>query len=148
MNLLDNPRRIPEIYGTLIAIGLILFFLIMQFAGLVHIIELRLLNLFILMAGVYMALKKFRTSHENKLNYFRALITGVATSTIGASTFAVFLFIYLKLNNSMMQSLIDHEPMGPYLNAYIVAAIVTLEGVFSGIFVTFVLINYINTDEV
>ena len=48
----------------------------------------------------------------------------------------------------MMQSIIDNEPMGRYLNAYISAFIVLLEGVFSGLLVTFVLINYLHTDEV
>jgi len=47
-----------------------------------------------------------------------------------------------------MQEIINNEPMGRYLNAYMASFIVALEGVFSGLFVTFVLINYINTDEV
>jgi hypothetical protein len=48
----------------------------------------------------------------------------------------------------MMQAIIDGEPMGRYLNAYIAAFIVALEGVFSGLLVTFVLINWVGTDEV
>lgn len=47
-----------------------------------------------------------------------------------------------------MQWIIDNEPMGRYLNAYIVAFIVALEGVFSSLLVTFVLINYIETEGV
>jgi len=47
-----------------------------------------------------------------------------------------------------MASIIENEPMGRYLNAYMASFIVALEGVFSGLLVTFVLINYIDTDEV
>jgi hypothetical protein len=82
------------------------------------------------------------------LNYFRALITGVATAAVGSLTFALFLFIYMKLDSNMMESIREGEPMGRYLNAYMAAFIVALEGVFSGLLVTFVLINYVDTDEV
>lgn len=148
MNFFSNPDRIPESYGLRIAAGLIGFFLIMKLVGLSHHVELRLLNLFILSAGVYMALKKFKQSHSDKLNYFRGLITGVATSAIGSLVFALFLFGYMKLDSEMMQFIIENEPMGRYMNPYIASFIVALEGVFSGLLVTFVLINYVSTDEV
>ena len=145
---LNNPNRIPENYGLRIASSLILFFLIMKVVGLGHHAELRLLNLIILTVGIYFALKKFKLTHSDHLNYFRGLIMGVATSGIASLIFGAFLFIYMKLDASMMQSIIDNEPMGRYLNPYMVAFIVVLEGSFSGLFVTFVLLNWVTTDEV
>jgi hypothetical protein len=38
--------------------------------------------------------------------------------------------------------------MGRYLNPYMASFIVALEGLFSGLLVTFILINYVSTDEV
>jgi hypothetical protein len=38
--------------------------------------------------------------------------------------------------------------MGRYLNPYIASFIVALEGLFSGLLVTFTLINFVTTDEV
>ncbi|MEQ8362784.1 MAG: DUF4199 domain-containing protein [Cyclobacteriaceae bacterium] len=148
MSFLSNPNRIPESYGLRIAAGLIGFFLIMKLVGLSHVVELRLLNLFILSGGVYMALKRFKHTHDDRLNYFRGLVTGVATAAVGSLVFALFLFLYMKLDTSMMQFIIENEPMGRYMNPYIAAFIVALEGVFSGLLVTFVLINYVSTDEV
>jgi hypothetical protein len=148
MSLFTDPKRIPENYGIKIAGGLILYFLLMKLLGLSHHVELRLLNLFIQVAGVYYALKRFKATHGAHINYFRALITGVATAAIGSILFALFLFAYMKIDVAMMQSIIDNEPMGRYLNAYMAAFIVALEGVFSGMLVTFVLINYVATDEV
>jgi hypothetical protein len=148
MNVFTNPNQLHVNYGLKVAGGLIAYFLIMKFAGLLNVVELRLLNLFILVAGIYMALKKFQHSHGEHINYFRALITGVATGAIASLVFAAFLFLYVQfLDQSFMQYIIDHEPMGRFLNPYIVSFIVALEGVFSGLLVTFVLINYINTDE-
>lgn len=148
MNLFKDPNRIPENYGLRIAAGLIVYFMIMKVVGLSHHVELRLLNLVILSAGVYMALKKFKLTHTDHLNYFRGLIMGVATAGIGSLIFGVFLFIYMQLDASMMQSIIDNEPMGRYLNPYMSAFIVVLEGFFSGLLVTFVLLNWVTTDEV
>lgn len=148
MSFFSNPDRIPESYGLRIAAGLTGFFLIMKLIGLSHHVELRLLNLFILSGGVYMALKKFKQVHDERLNYFRGLITGVATAAIGSVVFAFFLFIYMQLDSDMMQFIIENEPMGRYMNPYIASFIVALEGVFSGLLVTFVLMNYVNSDEV
>lgn len=148
MRFFNDPNRIPQSYGLRIAIGLIAYFLVMHLLGYSHRVELRLLNLLILVAGVYLALKKFRESHEAHLNYFRALVTGVATAAIGSSIFAAFLFVYMSLDTDLMNSIVQNEPMGRYLNPYIASFIVALEGVFSGLLVTFVLINFVQTDEV
>jgi uncharacterized membrane protein len=148
MSVFTNPNRIPENYGLRIAGGLIVFFLFMKVIGYSNHVELRLLNLVILVAGIYYALKKFKQTHRDHLNYFRALVTGVATGAVGSLVFAAFLFIYMKLDASFMQDIIENSEMGRYLNAYIAAFIVAFEGFFSGFLVTFILINYISTDEV
>jgi hypothetical protein len=148
MNLFNDPNRIPENYGLRIAAGLIVYFVIMKIVGLSHHVELRLMNLVILTAGIYLALKKFKLTHTDHLNYFRGLIMGVATGGVASLVFGVFLFIYMKLDADMMQSIMENEPMGRYLNPYMASFIVVLEGFFSGLLVTFVLLNWVATDEV
>jgi Protein of unknown function (DUF4199) len=148
MNFFSDPNRIPESYGLRIAGALIVYFLAMKFIGLGHHVELRLVNLVILTVGIYYALKRFKQSHTDHLNYFRGLIMGVAAGGIGSLVFGIFLFVYMKTDSSMMQSIIDNEPMGRYLNAYMASFIVVLEGFFSGLLVTFVLLNWVTTDEV
>ncbi|MEO7990723.1 MAG: DUF4199 domain-containing protein [Chryseolinea sp.] len=148
MSVFTNPNRIPENYGLRIAGGLIVFFLIMKVAGLSNHVELRMLNLIILAAGIYYALKKFKQTHHDHLNYFRALVTGVATGAVASLVFSGFLFAYMKLDHAMMQDIIENSEMGRYLNAYIAAFVVAFEGFFSGFLVTFVLINYLETDNV
>jgi hypothetical protein len=147
LNLWNRPDRIPEIYGTLITFALIAYFFIMYTLGLVHVIELRLLNLFIMLGGIYAALRQYKKTHASHLNYFRGLTIGVATAAIASSTFAVFLLFYLKIDNNLMQSIIEREPMGRFLNEYIAAAAVTIEGIFSGFTMTYLLLNYVETDK-
>jgi hypothetical protein len=148
MRFFNDPHRIPQSYGVRIAVGLIAYFLVMYFMGLAHQVELRLLNLLILVTGVYLALRKFRETNENRLNYFRALVTGVSTAAIGAFIFAIFLFTFMTLNETLMESIRANEPMGRFMNPYIASCVVALEGLFSGLLVTFILINFVTTDEV
>ena len=142
----QNSRRIPEIYGTFIAGGLVLYFLIAYIFGFLHIIELRLLNLFIMAAGIYFSLKQYKRTHHGELDYFRALVVGVASAFIGTSTFVLLLFLYLKIDTNLMQAIIEKEPMGMYLNTYIATFAVWVEGIFSGFIMTFILINFL-TDQ-
>lgn len=148
MSLFTDPKRIPENYGLKIAAGLIIYFMIMKFAGLLYTVELRMGNFVFLTAGIFYALKKFKATHDDHMNYFRALVTGVATAAIGSIIFAAYFWVYVSfIDTAFMQHIIDNEPMGRFLNPYISAFIVALEGVFSGLLVTFILINYITTDE-
>jgi ABC-type Fe3+-siderophore transport system permease subunit len=148
MSFFNNPNRIPESYGLKIAGGLIAFFLVMKVVGLAHHYELRFLNVFIQVGGIFFALKKFKQTHEEHMNYFRALITGVATGAVASAVFAVFLFVYMSVDTVFMQGIIENEPMGRYLNPYITAFMVALEGLFSGLLFTFIIINYVDTDDV
>lgn len=148
MSFFNDPDRIPQSYGVRIALGLILYFVVMYLAGLSHHVELRLFNLVILVAGVYFALRKFREAHGDRITYFRALVTGVSTAAIGGFIFAGFLFVYMTVDESLLASIRENEPMGRYMNAYIASFIVALEGLFSGLLVTFILINFLATDSV
>jgi hypothetical protein len=147
MKITEYPNRIPEIYGTFIAAGLTLYFLVSYWAGVVHVIELRLLNLIILTAGVYLSLKQYQRTHRGDISYFRAFAIGVATSTIGTSTFVLFLFVLFHIDKSLYESVVMNEPMGRFLNVWVSTFAVWFEGIFSGIFATFVLINTIDTSE-
>jgi hypothetical protein len=148
MNIFSNPNHIAENYGLRIAVGLIAYFFLMRIIGLGHNAELRLLNLAILTVGIWAALRKFKETHTDSLNYFRGLIMGVATGAVASLVFGLFLFLYMQLDQSFMDSVRAHEPMGRYLNPYMAAFIVALEGFFSGLLMTFILLNWITTDVV
>lgn len=136
--------RIPEIYGTLIFIGLITYFFLMYLFDLVHVIELRLVNLVFLLAGVYFAMKQYQRTHRGRMDYFHAFTTGMATAAIGTLTFAAFLLVYLHLDQNLMQQIAEGQPLGFYLDPYIASFMVSLEGIFSGLFVTFLLSNFMS----
>ena len=141
----NMASRIPEIYGILIALALIVYFFLMYLVGLIHVLELRMFNLIILLTGIYLALKQYQRTHRGHMDYFHAFTTGMATTAIGCLTFSVFLLIYLSVDKNLMQIIAEKQPLGFYLNAYIATFMVALEGMFSGLFVTFLLCNFLAT---
>lgn len=146
MNIWNRGTRIPEIYGALVALALIVYFFIMYAVGLIHVIELRFFNLFILLAGIYFAQKQFKRTHNGRLDYFKSMTTGVTTGAIAAATFSLFLFVYLKVDKNLMNSLAVNEPLGYHLNPYICSFVVFLEGLMSGFAMSYLLTNFFATD--
>ena len=143
----EHTWEVASIWGTLIFLGLTFYFLLMYAVGLIHVIELRFLNIFIMLAGIYYAMMQYRRVHGGHISYFRALTLGAATGFIGTTTFGIFLFFFLKLEGSLMASIQASEQIGRYLNPYIASAVVMCEGVFSGFGLSYLLVNYISTDD-
>ncbi|HMP99293.1 MAG TPA: hypothetical protein PKC24_05880 [Cyclobacteriaceae bacterium] len=147
MSIFSNPNRIPEKYGIFLAIGLTIYFILMKLVGLVHITELRILNVFILIWALWGCLKGIQQSAEGT-NYFKNLISGVLTATVGVGLFALFLFFYMSfIDTGLMDSIRENEAMGRFLNPYMISFIILLEGVFSGLLFTFILNNYLEHQE-
>ena len=145
-----QTKRIDLYYGLLTAGGLVLYFLIMKFTGLVHVVELRVLNLFIMATGIYAVMRRFRLTDLNQqFNYMRAFFLGVSTAIFASILFALFFFIYVTfIDRELMTSIIEREPMGRFLNPYVASFVIAVEGVLSGILVTFMIINVKNADEI
>lgn len=147
MRLSQYPNRIPEIYGTFIAAGLMIYFLIAYFAGFVHVTELRLSNFLILSGGIYAALRQFYRTHHQEIKYFQGFVIGISSAIIGVSIFVLFLFIILKLDDHLFVSVVKNGPMGIHLNVFMATFAIWFEGIFSGVMATFILMNFLNTDR-
>ncbi len=133
-------------YGLITAAGLIILFFVMKVLGWVHTIELRALNVFVLAGGVIMALKAFKGVKPDTFTYLKGLGLGVLTGIWASIVFALFVFVYTNfIDPAFMQSIIENEPFGQYLNAYIAAVAVAVEGIASGMIVAFITMNYMDT---
>lgn len=143
----SRTSQVSQIWGTIIFLGLTVYFLLMYAVGLIHVIELRFVNLFIMVAGIYFSIVQYRRTHDGDISYFRALALGTATGFIGTTTFGIFLFFFLKFEGNLMESIRQNEPIGPYLNPYIASCVVMIEGVFSGLGLSYLLTNFISTEK-
>lgn len=148
MNTRVTIERTAEKYGLLTAIGIIVLFFIMKFAGIVHVIELRALNFFVLAVGVVLALRLFRKTNPDSFTYLKGLGLGMLTAIIASVLFGLFVFVYTNfLDPAFMQSIVENEPFGQYLNPYIAGVAVTVEGIASGLILSFIVMNYMDTVE-
>ena len=128
-------------YGVFTALALVAFFFIMKALGLVDIYELRALNVVFLFSGVYLGVRNYRSNPD--ATYLGGLGTGLLTAVIALAIFSTFVAIYLAgINPEFMTSLKEYEFFGQYLNPYIAAAVIFIEGSISGLLVSFILMQY------
>lgn len=142
----DNIEHTSLRYGLYTMGGLILYFLSMRLIGLHQIVELRAFNLIIMVFGVVYAINNFRKNHSGPFTYFKGIGLGTLTVSISVLGFALFLFIYLSfIDTAFLTYIKTNEPFGEYLNPFVIAAVIILEGCISGYFVAFTTMQYLKT---
>ncbi|WMN12761.1 DUF4199 family protein [Marivirga salinae] len=122
--------------GIMVFVGLVVYFLIMNAIGLVHNLELRALNIFIMGAGVFYSIKSIHKKNK-AFDYFKGIGTGMFTAVSSSLAFAIFIFIYLLSNPEFLQEIKNVEPFGNYLNAFLISFIIIMEGAGSGFFLSY-----------
>ena len=135
--------RIAVKYGLMILVGLIAYFLIMKLLGLIYIVELRVLNMFILTYGIWLALTEYLKQTGDESVYLRTLALGVFTSLTAVMPFALFILFYMQFDATFMQHIVENEMFGRYLNPFIVSFLIFFEGMISGFFIAFTLMQYL-----
>ena len=139
-------------WGFITFILLSLYFLLMKLLGLVHIIELRFLNAFIMFYGVYKAIKTIKASGA-KFRYFKGIGVGSLTAIIASGLFTLAGFLYiLFIDTGFARVLETNEPLGLYLNKYIAVMQIFIEGSVSGFIFSFIIMQWLKeprtaTDE-
>ena len=118
----------------------------MKFVGLFEIHELRGLNFFILIIGVWRALTYYRK--RKVLEFFEGIGLGSLTAFIGVIPFALFIFFYLQTDTQFMANIVANEAYGEYLNPYILAFLITFEGGISGVLVSFGMMQYLKKGHI
>lgn len=134
-------RSIGTKYGIITAIAMMVYFFIMRALNLIQITEFRYINYVILVIGIYLAfVKEKKKLHEKEIDYLPGLGLGAWVGTAAAVFFALFVFIYCKIDQGFVQSISDKIPIwNPELvNSYVVAMLVFSEIFALGIIISFV----------
>lgn len=120
-------------YGSILSLGLIALFFIMQLSGLTNMLAFRLLDVILIYAVVGFSLRHYQHTTMDGHSYLKNLGLGAATSFFGMLFFALFMVLYLSvLNPGYMEYLRENAPMGPHLNPYIIAVLLLVTGVAAG----------------
>jgi hypothetical protein len=143
---METPKNLQQTaikYGLITTAGLIGYFLLMKLVGLHQIAELRMLNLIILIAGVWLAIRSYKRKTDDEMDYLQGFGIGMLTSAVSVIIFSVFIFIYLNfLDPAFMETLKQNEAFGQYLNPYMAAVAIFFEGMGSALILSFIIMQY------
>lgn len=143
-----NFRKIGVSAGIMTAGGLMMFFILMKYLHLAQMLELRALNFLILLTGIIIALNKFKKQNDNHIKYFEGFGLGMLTALVSTIIFAVFIGVYLSFDSEFMGYIVTHGVMGNYLNPSACALVILIEGVISGLLISFGAMQYYRKFEI
>ncbi len=121
---------------------LIVYFAIMNMLGLHRILALRAFNILILGYGIIRGMRRYARHTGPKFAYFTGIRIGALISLVAVVPFAILTGIYLSYDTAFMNYLVDSLSMGSYLTPISVATGVAIEGLASGLIITFVVMPY------
>lgn len=137
-----KKSRIPLMYGLFIAVALIAYFLLLAAFGLHKNPVYSILNIFITAGGIFMAVKKFRSSSEGKFKYQKGFFAALSTGFISTVIFTIFFAIYAsEINPNFPQELITMWETGYLVNIGILIFTVALMGFASSFVIAFVIMQ-------
>lgn len=133
----------PIKYGLLTAAALTVYFLLMKLAGLEGNFALRFVNFFIIIGGCYLLLRNMYSGANGDDSYFTGLIAGVVLSVTAVITFTAFLAVYvLAIDPAFMKILENSQIWGSHLELEQAAFAIIIEGIASGVVISFALMQY------
>lgn len=133
--------------GILVCTCLILYFCVMTWGSLSEILLLRFLNFFILLGGILFAFKLYSRAIHERIDYFTGLKIGIRITLIAVIPFALFIALFLSYDSHLMQVIQHSIGIGEYLNPVTAAGAVCMEGISSGLIITFAAMQYFKSNE-
>lgn len=145
---METIERVPLRYGLATAGVIIAYFLIVHFAGLGLIFELRIVDLVILAVGVYFSTVRYAREVGPHVTYFRIFLTGILTGFVASFAFAVFLFFYLMFADTALMALyVETETQGAALSPYTISILAMVLGTATGLLSAFISVNFVKTES-
>lgn len=142
---MNHTESIALRYGLLTFVGLMAFFLLMRMFNLAQIQELRVLNMIILTAGIWLAVSKLKKVQGDNMEYLNGVACAMFTALIGVGCFAVFVCIYLLIDTALLRMLQERSIVGKYINPFSGAAVIFMEGIFSAAIISLGVMQYLKT---
>lgn len=129
---MNATLKISLKYGTIVAITLIAYFLILKLFGLHENPWLRLTNGLIMCLGIYYAIKFLKLGSDNNFNYINGAKTGLMTGFIGTVLFTIFMAFYMyHIDVAFTQKLLGDWFSNYEVSTNILLFIVFIEGLAS-----------------
>ena len=135
--------------GLLTFLSLMIYFLIMRSIGLHELFALRDINFIFLTGGIFFGLYLYGKESKSKIDYLTGIKIGTYITLIAIIPFSILIYSYLATDIVFMNLLTTHIKASEFLsipdqfiNPLSAAGIIFLEGLFSGILLTFIAMHY------
>lgn len=141
--------RLGIVSGLITAALLIGYFVLINELGLLYRLELRVVNIIVLLAGITLTVRYFRRKAGDGSYYFEGLSLCFYTGLLAVGIFAAFVYGYFLMNQAQLESLRAHLPMmGHYLTPLSAALSVVAEGMVAALTIAFVLMQFYKNDHI
>lgn len=135
--------KLPIKYGALTALGLIVYFVLMKLLGLETNFLLRIFNFVFIVAGIYAMYRAMYNAPNDGPSYFAGLGSGIVLTVTAVIVFLVFLGAYVTyFDPDFMQILEDSQIWGADLELVEITFAIFVEGLASGLIISFGLMQY------
>lgn len=129
--------------GLAVFLTLVGYFVLMRALGLHEIVSLRTLNAVFLIAGIVYALYTYsKNEKDNKIDYFEGLKMGVHITLVAVVPFVLVIYLYLANDDSFLHMVKSKVGLGEFLTAPVIAGALFIEGLSSGLIITFMTMQY------
>lgn len=129
--------------GLITSISLMVFFLTMKLFNLHEILLFRYFNFIFLLSGMLIVFNQFNKKTKGKgIDYLTGISLGVRFSLAAVVPFAIFMGIFLTLDEGFMTFIKKTAEFGSYLNPVIAAGAICIEGIGAGVITTFMMMQY------
>ncbi|AXT62187.1 DUF4199 domain-containing protein [Aquimarina sp. AD10] len=124
-----KKSTIPVKYGVLIALGLIIYFLILALIGVQTNPVFSLGNGFIVAYGLYIAMKKYKKEKSSDFDYQKGFMAGLFTGFNATLIFTIFFAIYVtNINTSFLPEMLANWSSHYHVGVGIVVFIAAIMG--------------------
>ncbi len=134
--------KFNKLYGFVIGLALITYFLFMHFLNLESMVELRFLNLFIVLGGMYWMYHNMFVKDPGKYSYFQGIASGVQTVLLATLTLVVFLQGFMYFNPEFIASINERGLWGQDMSVLTMGFVIIFEGFFSGFLLSYLMMQF------
>lgn len=129
--------------GLATFLGLVIYFMIMKWLGLSHILELRFFNFVILTIGICYGISKFKhDSHESDF-YLKGWGQGIFIAVVALVLFALFMSLYINyFDKELLQKIRESTTIGTEATGFHLFFAILMEGMASAAVITLAAMQY------
>jgi hypothetical protein len=128
-------------YGIYASVAMILYFIVLNLAGLANVTELRFMSHIFIIIAVVLAIGAFRLRNgRGDLPYLPGLSLGFVVGLTASVIYALFIFIYANfINISFLEDLEHQDYYGAQLSPFMLFAAIVILGIAVGSMTSYIL---------